>query len=282
MFEIRRGDSSYPECLRSIESPPSILWGIGETGILGSGSRVAIVGSRQATEYGRGVAYDLAKSLAGRGITVISGLAYGIDTAAHEGALAGGGKTIAVLGCGIECPYPKENLRLRHEISRSGAVISEFPGETEPTSWNFPRRNRIISGLSQAVVIVEAAEKSGALITAQWALAQGREVFAVPGNITSERSAGTNRLIQSGAHPLLSIEDLLTTLKLPWKEKQPVIRPPEEEAILTSLDRGIRSMDQVADSTGINASEIAACLVSLEIRGEIRALPGGLYERVHG
>ena len=175
---------------------------------------VAIVGTRKASPYGKWTAYRLAGDLAKRGVTVVSGLAYGIDTEAHKGALDHGGRTIAVLGCGLDQCYPKSNARLMQQIERQGAVLSEYPIGMGPVPGNFPARNRIISGLAKGVVVVEAAAKSGALITAEFALEQGREVFAVPGNINSELSEGTNRLIQEGAKLVSCVEDILEELNI--------------------------------------------------------------------
>ncbi|MBI2981136.1 MAG: DNA-protecting protein DprA [Deltaproteobacteria bacterium] len=281
MAHLTPVDSDYPEILTSIENPPPELWVEGELSLLNQGTRIAIVGTREATVYGKKIAFRLARHLAERGVLVVSGLAYGIDTEAHRGALAGGGKTIAVLGCGIDIPYPKGNVPLKGEIIRSGLVLSEWKDGTPGADWMFPRRNRIISGLSSAVVVVEAAERSGALITADWALSQGREVFAVPGNIDSPVSAGPNLLIRNGATPLLSPEDLFHGLKLPFSKKvtDPISLPPEEKRIIDLLTES-RSIDEIAEATGVGISCLNPLLVHMEIEKKIRSLPGGRYERI--
>lgn len=205
-------DKNYPANLRHIYQPPSIIYFRGEV-LLEDNIAVAVVGSRRATDYGLGNAERLGFELASRGVTVISGLARGIDTAAHKGALRAGGRTIAVLGSGLDVMYPSENKRLADEITRYGAVISEFEPDAPPARHNFPKRNRIISGLSLGVVIVEAAKRSGSLITADFALEQGREVFALPGKVGSFTSEGTHNLIKQGAKLIESIEDIVEELE---------------------------------------------------------------------
>ncbi|MBI2083667.1 MAG: DNA-protecting protein DprA [Deltaproteobacteria bacterium] len=279
--KLELSNPDYPKILHSIENPPPELWVEGDLALFNQGTKIALVGSREPTVYGKKTAFRIAKELAERGVIVVSGLAYGIDTEAHRGALAGGGKTIAVLGCGINFPYPQKNLGLKQEIIRSGIVISEWPPETPSADWTFPQRNRIISGLSSAVVVVEAAERSGALITAEWALSQGREVFAVPGNIDSPVSAGTNRLIQNGATPLLSTEDLFQELKLPLSKKtfEETVSSPEERQILDLLAEA-RSVDEIVEATGLVIEDLSSLLIHMEIDKKIRSLPGGRYERV--
>ena len=210
--KISKNNKEYPVILKNIYNPPNELFIAGE--ILSSDSNaVAIVGTRRATHYGLGNAEKLAYDLAIRGITVVSGLARGIDSAAHRGALRAGGRTIAVLGSGHNKIYPPENRKLYYEIIKKGAVISEFPPDTAPSKTSFPKRNRIISGLSKGIVVIEAPERSGALITADFALEQGREVFAMPGNIDTGRSIGTNRLIKEGAKLIENVSDILEELK---------------------------------------------------------------------
>lgn len=208
--EINFSSDKYPKQLREIYNPPKRIYAIGNIEILNKVG-IAIVGSRKATEYGKKVAFRLSKDLSERDIVTISGLAKGIDSYAHIGSLnVQNGKTIAVLGSGIKVIYPKENIELARQIVRKGGcIISEYPPDDTPNKSNFPERNRIISGLSKGVVIVEASEKSGALITADFALEQGREVFAVPGNIYSKTSVGTNKLIQQGAKLVTTYEDIL-------------------------------------------------------------------------
>lgn len=277
MFQLKFEDRDYPQSLRSIHEPPKILWGEGDSSLLHEGTRVALVGSREATSYGRSTALRLGRELAERGMIVVSGLAVGIDAAAHEGALRAGGKTLAVLGCGMDIPYPKENLDLKRRIGERGLLLTEFSDGEEPAPWTFPRRNRIISGLSSAVVVVEAGEKSGALVTANWALEQGREVLAVPGNIDSAKSVGANRLIQNGATPVLSVDDILGTLKLPV-----AARVENRDPVMRALEDGRRSIDEIASSSGLAAAEVSARLVAMEIEGLVRALPGGVFEKVYG
>lgn len=208
--EINFSSDKYPKQLREIYNPPKRIYAIGNIEILNKVG-IAIVGSRKATEYGKKVAFRLSKDLSERDIVIISGLAKGIDSYAHIGSLnVQNGKTIAVLGSGIKVIYPKENIELARQILRKGGcIISEYPPDDTPNKSNFPERNRIISGLSKGVVIVEASEKSGALITVDFALEQGREVFAVPGNIYSTTSVGTNKLIQQGAKLVMCVEDIL-------------------------------------------------------------------------
>ncbi|MGC9125541.1 MAG: DNA-processing protein DprA, partial [Caldisericaceae bacterium] len=205
-------DDGFPSQLRDIKESPLVIYIKGSLEKTDSFS-VSIVGSRKCTEYGKAVARELSKKLAQLGIAVVSGLAYGIDSEAHKGALSVNGRTVAVLGSGVDVVYPRENRFLYDEIVEKGAVISEFPLGTKALKFNFPFRNRIISGLSLATIVVEAQEKSGSLITANYALEQSREVFAVPGNITSSCSKGTNLLIRDGAIPLLSYEDVLYNVK---------------------------------------------------------------------
>ena len=211
--EINFSSDKYPKQLREIYNPPKRIYAIGNIEILNKVG-IAIVGSRKATEYGKKVAFRLSKDLSERDIVIISGLAKGIDSYAHIGSLnVQNGKTIAVLGSGIKVIYPKENIELARQIVRKGGcIISEYPPDDTPNKSNFPERNRIISGLSKGVVIVEASEKSGALITADFALEQGREVFAVPGNIYSTTSVGTNKLIQQGAKLVMCVEDILSEI----------------------------------------------------------------------
>lgn len=275
-------DPGYPDLLKKIFDPPPGLFVKGE--LTGSGMQaVAIVGSRRATRYGLAVAEKLAGELAGSGVTVVSGLARGIDTAAHQGALAAGGRTAAVLGCGVDVGYPAANRKLKDEIVMAGAVISEFPLQTTPQPWHFPIRNRIVSGLSSGVVIVECAEKSGALITADFALEQGREVMAVPGNITSEMSRGPNMLIRQGARPVENAGDVLEELGLDRlfrvaRPDAPAVRvSPEEEAVNNTLSNDPVTLDHIVERSGLAAQKALAALTFLEMKGFARQLPGRLY-----
>ncbi|MFZ5596134.1 MAG: DNA-processing protein DprA [Bacillota bacterium] len=276
------GDPCYPEPLKRIFDPPPGLFVRGSVDGLWPPA-VALVGSRKATRYGLATAGKLAGDLALAGVAVVSGMARGIDTAAHRGALDAGGKTVAVLGCGVDVAYPAENRRLMEEIERSGAVVSEFPLRATPQPWHFPVRNRIISGLSLGVVVVEAAERSGALITADFALDQGREVMAVPGNITSAVSRGPNRLIAQGARLVEGAEDILEELGLGRlfkvdRPEQPAVKvSPEEAAVKNSLSAEPSNLDQLVERTGLPAQRVLAALTFLELKGLARQLPGRLY-----
>ncbi len=278
-------DPSYPAALRDFDDAPILLYLKGAITPEDAYS-VAIVGSRHMTEYGRKVAHMMAAGLAERGITVISGMARGIDTTAHKGALAAGGRSIAVLGCGIDRPYPPENKSLFQELSQNGCVVSEFPVGTPPNKENFPRRNRIISGLSLAILVVEAAENSGSLITAEYALEQGKDVFAVPGNITNPNAAGCNMLIQKGARLVLRVDDILEELapKLRGMIKSSAADrasapprldiTPEEGAICNVLGDEPKHIDLIARETRFPPSQLSAMLLSLEIKGVIRQIEG--------
>ncbi len=271
-------DDDYPRLLREIFDPPLVLHVRGDRSILQRPS-IAIVGSRRATPYGVNVAGKLGRELAAAGLTVVSGMARGIDAAAHRGALECGA-TIAVMGTGIELVYPKSHRALSAEISNRGLLLSEFPRGTPPLARNFPMRNRLISGLVSGVIIVEANDRSGSLITARMAAEQGREVFAVPGPIFSDRSEGPHRLIQYGAKLLHSIEDLF--------EELPDLRPAldragtkhEHDPILELIPRemGIHP-DQLALKTGRPAGQLAETLLRFEMDGKVSALPGGMYIR---
>jgi len=206
-------DANYPKLLKEVDQPPPLLYCRG-TVTSDDDWAVAIVGTRRMSTYGRQVTQDLATILAAKKITVVSGLARGVDAIAHQSAMDGNGRTIAVLGCGVDVIYPAENRKIAERIIEQGALVSEYPLGTMPESYNFPPRNRIISGLSQATVVVEAGETSGALITASFAANQGREVFAVPGNILSPQSKGCNRLIRDGARPMLNPTDVLDILNI--------------------------------------------------------------------
>jgi DNA processing protein len=241
-----------------------------------------MVGARSCSPYGAQVARELARELAGAGIVVVSGLARGIDGEAHRGALAGGGLTVAVLGCGIDRDYPRAHAELARRIAESGLVVSEYPEGVEPAPWRFPARNRIVAGLAAATVVVEARERSGALITADFALELGRDVFAVPGEITSGLSRGTNDLIRQGATPLLTADDVLEALGV----ERPPPAPPanlsaEGEAVLDFLGRGAASLDEISQGTGAGSAEVAVALTELELAGVV-AQGDGRYRRTTG
>lgn len=273
-------DHNYPSPLREIPDPPAALFYRGE--LRPDELAVAIVGTRRCSHYGRLVAETLAAEVAGAGVTVVSGLARGIDTAAHKGALAVGGRTVAVLGTGLDTCYPRENQRLLAEIARTGLVLSEFPLGMPSEPWHFPVRNRIIAGLSRAVVVVEARRRSGALITADLALEQGREVMAVPGNITSPLSAGTNWLIQQGARLVTGAQDVLEGLGLSGsrpEEKDVAVLDDFEAALLALLSERPLTQEEIIQQMKTPAHKVLAVLVYLELRGLVRSLPGGLYVR---
>jgi len=243
---------------------------------------VAIVGTRQATSYGKIVARKIARELAKEHITVVSGMARGIDTYAHEGALEEGGRTIAILGCGVDIVYPWENKSLMEQIIKQGAVISEFSLGTKPFARNFPRRNRIISGLSKGVVVVEAPLKSGALITADFALEQGREVFSVPGVITSPYSKGTNKLIKEGARVVESVYDILEELGISSlrNERKSYVDYQlsfEEKTIFDQLTLNPSHIDDIVEKSGFPVARVADILMRLQLKKMLRELPGKLF-----
>jgi DNA processing protein len=246
-------DDEYPAALRAIDDPPPVLFVRGEIQPRDE-IAVAIVGTRHATEYGRGLAHKFGRDLAARGVTVVSGLARGVDTAAHRGALEGGGRTFAVCGCGLDVAYPSENKKLMEEIAQSGAVFSEFAPTVHPEAWHFPARNRIISGLSCGTIVVEAAERSGALITADFALEQSREVFAVPGNIHKGQSKGCHALIKQGATLVENVDDIIGALNnrtLPFATENQSADQPDQAALLQtgSTRRSTPEAKPPADST---------------------------------
>ena len=270
----------YPKILIQIPDPPPYLYVKGE--LPASGSAVAIVGSRRASACGLMIAEKLAKELAENGITVVSGMARGIDTAAHRGTLKGGGHSVGVLGCGIDIQYPAENRHLFTSIREKGALVSEFPMGTTPRAENFPRRNRIISGLSYGVLVVEAAENSGSLITARYALEQGRDVFAIPGNITYSSSRGTNRLIKQGAKLVECIEDILEELpqgvgnSIPASSAKCTLAP-LEAAVYTFLSDAPLHIDEIIVKSALTVGEVSVILLRLELNGLITQLPGKHY-----
>lgn len=275
----------YPFYLKNIYAPPTILYVKGE--MVSKDKAIAIVGSRNASSYGMRAAYDFARELARKGITVVSGMARGIDTAAHKGALDGGGRTIAVLGCGLDYIYPPENKELMGKIINNGAVISEYPLGTIPDSKNFPNRNRIISGLSLGTVIVEANIKSGSLITADFAAEQGREVFAVPGQIYSKTSQGTNDLIKQGAKAITKVEDILEEFKIDIskdkanqdKEIENNNLNNEEKVIWESISNEPMHLENIMKLSGFSIGKLNTVITLLELKGLIRQLPGKQFVR---
>jgi DNA processing protein len=277
-------DDLYPPRLKEIDQPPPILYVRGAITAEDFWA-VAVVGTRRVSAYGRQVAEELASFLAANGVTVISGLARGVDAIAHQSALKAGGRTIAVMGCGVDRIYPPEHAQLAEKIIGSGALIGDYAPGTPPDASNFPPRNRIISGLSMATVVVEAGETSGALITAQFAIDQGREVFAVPGNILAPQSKGTNRLIAQGARPMLSVRDLLDVLNLTRVTEQRLVRKvlPADETeskLISVLTHEPLHMDEIRNQTGLPIERVSATLVMMELKGLVRQVGGQNYVAV--
>jgi DNA processing protein len=272
------GEDDYPELLQHLSDPPI---GLFVHGRIPAGHAVAIVGSRRATSYGRQVARMLGEEMGRAGVTVVSGMAVGVDTAAHEGALNAAGPTVAVWGTGPDQVYPQENQRLADRIASHGVLVTEYPPGTPPRRYHFPQRNRIISGLAQAVVIVEAAARSGALITARLALEEGREVMAVPGSIFSDQSLGPNALLRMGARPLLTPKDLLDELTATGSG--PAGTPTDDEptaGLLRFLPRGEAvSVDDLANRSSTAVNELLPELLELELTAKVERLDDGRYCR---
>ena len=299
---ITRDSARYPDSLREIYAPPGAFFTEGE--ILATDRlAVAIVGMRRPTDYGRRVARQLAADLARKGITIVSGMAYGIDAEAHKATLDAGGRTIAVLGCGLTQNYPAEHKELRQEIAAQGAVISEFHLRAHPRKENFPRRNRLISGLSLATVVVEAAQRSGALLTARLALEQGRDVMAVPGPVHTQKSTGCHYLLKEGAHLVENADDIVNALPEyarsmldnpaqirvkglgPEKNEAPRATPnpnltEDENALLLLLENGDNTIEGLTQQRGLPAQEVSSALLRLELEGLVRQKTSGSYERV--
>ncbi len=285
-------DRSYPERLKAIADPPPLLYLSGAP-LNHDDVAVAIVGGRRATPTGRLMTEEIARDLAAVGVTIVSGLARGIDAAAHRGAMAAQGRTVAVLGCGIDRTYPPEHETLRRAIEVQGTVMSELPVGSPPQSHHFPRRNRILSGMSVGVLVSEAAKNSGSLITAKLALEQGREVFAMPGSVREEACRGSNGLIKDGAKLIERAGDILEEI-LPQLDARMRARlslgdltpsamrrlGPEETLIYESLSHEAQSVDMVIERTGLSAASVAATLLALELNGHVRQLPGQQYIRL--
>src|SRR5258708_182056 len=279
-------DELYPKLLRETYDPPIVIYYLGNLTAALSQPAIAIVGSRRCSTYGRNVAEKLSRGLAERGVTIVSGLARGIDSAAHRGALDGRGITVGVMGTGLDAVYPRENRKLAERIVEKGALITEFPLATPPVSQNFPFRNRVISGISLGVMIVEGAERSGSLITARMAYEQGREVFAVPGNITSSKSFGPNYLIKDGAKLVQTWQDVVEEFPPEHKSRilaveksdSPADQPLLEEAVLSDSERKVFSLiktdesihiDQLIHACKLNPSELMGALLKLEMLDKI-------------
>lgn len=304
---VTLNDDTYPPLLKQIDDPPVLLYIIGDFPLQHTPS-IAIVGSRSPTEYGKTTSQQLSYQLAERGITVVSGFARGIDTCVHRGALEANGRTIAVFGCGLSIIYPETNRALAAEIIKSGALISEFPMTVPPRGKNFPRRNRVISGLTLGTLVVEASERSGSLITARHAAEQGREVFAIPGQIFSNVSRGTHSLINQGATLINSVDDLLDALPQDYTQilggesleppsaKQPdkIARPqsvekrstptpqpkanlnltPDEQTVLSAMGAASVHIDEITRVTQLPIGKVSSLLVMLELKGVVQQLPG--------
>ena len=281
---IPLSSDDYPVLLREITDPPALLYVLGEKVWL-KGNFISVVGTRKPTRYGINATRMIVSRLVENGIGIVSGFAYGIDAVAHMEAIKGGGYTIGVLGTGIDIVYPKVNRSLRRDIieSKRGCLISEFPIGDSPEPWHFPRRNRIISGLTQITLVIEASLKSGAMITAGYALEQGREVFAVPGNIDSENSQGTNQLIKEGAKLITSGDDVLEEFNI--IPKVTTIRPPElteEEAVIWNILNEPRLEDDILNISGLDVSRFNIIITRLELKGLIERLPGRILKRRDG
>lgn len=281
---IPLSSEDYPYLLKQIPDPPAILYLLGEKVWLNR-NFISLVGTRKPTSYGINVTKKIVSRLVENGIGIVSGFAYGIDTVAHMEAIKGGGYTIGVLGTGVDVIYPRVNRSLKKEIleSKRGCFISEFPIGDTPEPWHFPRRNRIISGLTQITVVVEASLKSGAMITAGYALEQGRDVFAVPGNVDSENSQGTNQLIKEGAKLVTSGEDILEEFNIIPKVSN--IRPPdlnEEEAVIWNILNEPRLEDDIISISGLDVSRFNIIITRLELKGLVERLPGRIIKRRDG
>lgn len=293
------GSAHYLTALLNIEDPPLVLYmmgshlNIGQLAINNVASNLAIVGSRNPTPQGEANARQFAKAFAEQGLCIVSGLALGVDGAAHDGALLGGGTTIAVVGTGLDRVYPKKHLALAHRIAAHGLIISEFPIGTPPLNANFPKRNRIISGLSVGTLVVEAALKSGSLITARLASEQGKDVFAIPGSIHSPQSRGCHYLIKQGAKLVETAQDVMEELKMPLSHITPMLdddgeaaegvsssSPAGDSSFLSALGYDIVSLDALQARTGLPTPELQAKLLELELDGFITRLPGGLFQRM--
>jgi len=274
---IRRRDPSFPSPLAAIhDSPPRLfLRGAADVALLDRPA-IALVGARACSSYGRSVTRSLAQDLAAAGLVVVSGMARGIDGEAHRGALEAGGATVAVLGCGVDRDYPAAHSELARRISETGLVVSEYEPGVEPAPWRFPARNRIIAGLCQATVVIEARERSGALITADFALEEGREVLAVPGEITSALSAGTNALLRLGATPVTCAADVLEVFGLEPAKPKAATLGGVAGVLLERLSAGALTADELLRGSGVDSGEGSAALIELELSGRV-TLEDGVY-----
>jgi DNA processing protein len=285
---IPQMDSAFPDLLKNIHDPPPLLYIKGNPDLISSNC-IGMVGARASTTYGQRIATDLSRRLTLRGVTVVSGLALGIDTASHQGALRGSGATVGVLGCGIDVIYPRQNKNLYGEIALHGAIVSEYPFGTRPDAFRFPARNRIISGLSLGVIVVEAARKSGSLITADFALEQGRDVFAIPGRVDSSKSEGTHRLLQNGAKLVHTIEDIMEELPVfavPEKQGQKESESGSEAYTLTEDEQNLlcfmdiypQAIDTLIQKSGLLPQKVNELLLTMELKGVVDSLAGQQFQ----
>jgi len=272
-------DPTYPPQLKALPGAPAWLYVRGDPTVL-SRPMLGIVGSRNATPQGRRDAQAFAQALSEAGLTVVSGLAEGIDTSAHEGGLAGNGSGVAVVGTGLDRVYPAKNRELAHRLATGGALVSEFALGTPPKPGHFPRRNRLISGLALGVLVVEAAPQSGSLITARLAAEQGREVFAIPGSIHSPLSKGCHQLIKEGAKLVESAADILEELRWQWPSQPETPAAASEDGLLASMGTEPVSLDSLVASTGLTVDRLSAMLLTHELEGRVAQMPGGLYQRL--
>ncbi len=274
---ITLADVEYPQALLNISDPPLLLYVKGRLDLLNVRS-LAIVGSRHSTAQGVRNAEAFAKAASESGLCIVSGMAHGIDAAAHKGGLQGRGSSVAVVGTGLDKVYPAANRELAHQLAQHGTIISEFPLGTPPLAANFPRRNRIISGLSEGCLVVEASLQSGSLITARMALEQGREVFAIPGSIHSPQSKGCHALIKQGAKLVESAQDILEEFGFAMNASKVGATP--EHPLLTHLGYDATDIETLSQRSGLTISELSAILLQLELDGLIATLPGGLYQQI--
>jgi len=274
---IGRRDPVFPRLLAAIHDPPPQLFlrGSADAALLDR-LAVALVGARACSSYGRSVTRSIARDLAAAGLVVVSGMARGIDGEAHRGALDGGGVTVAVLGCGVDRDYPAAHAELARRIGETGLVVSEYEPGVEPAPWRFPARNRIIAGLCRATVVIEARERSGALITADFALEEGREVLAVPGEITSALSAGTNALLRLGATPVTCADDVLEVFGIEPASAEPAPVGAVAGTLLERLSEGALTADELLRTSGVDPGEGSAALIELELAGRV-TLEDGVY-----
>ncbi len=279
-------DTQYPQQLRNIYSPPPVLYCLGNTELIGTEEILSIVGTRNPTDYGRNICSEIVREISKFQITTVSGLARGIDTIVHEETMKNGSRTVAVLGCGVNIIYPASNRKLFNEIKDNGLIISEFPLNTKPEPGNFPKRNRIISGLAKGVVVVEASKKSGSLITAEFALNQGKDLFAIPGNVYSYKSKGTNYLIKNGAYLTECANDVVEVL-FPYKVNEesceniqteaPVFDSPQLEDLYKIIREKPVNIDELVIKTGLSIPDITVLLSNLQLLGHITEQTGKVY-----